>query len=127
MVWSRGGPRTHAINVTDRYTKNQEEISEEFTEVRIVARSKSSGKRLSVPIKVCLAEETSQQCAFGTSKGETDDTNNFLTFKLLRGKRYKIAVSGLARDHVFQAEGLTQTVSLELVESTADAIENDLP
>ncbi|GAB5405199.1 MAG: hypothetical protein Aurels2KO_34300 [Aureliella sp.] len=127
MVWSRGGPRTHAINVTDRYTKNQEESSEEFTEVRIVARSKSSGKRLSVPIKVCLAEETSQQCAFGTSKGETDDTNNFLTFKLLRGKRYKIAVSGLARDHVFQAEGQTQTVSLELVESTADAIENDLP
>lgn len=114
MVWSRGGPRTYAVNVTDRYTASRSMISEEWTEVRIQARAQQSGRRVSVPIKICLAEETSQQCAFGTSKGETDDTNNLLTFKLERGKKYKIAAPGLEPDYVFQAKGKTQTISLQI-------------
>lgn len=114
MVWSRGGPRTYAVNVTDRYTASRDAITENFTEVRIQARLKKSGLRVSTQIKICLAEETSQQCAFGTSKGETDDTNNMLTFKVESGKKYKVAADGLAEDFIFLAKGKTQTISLEL-------------
>lgn len=114
MVWSREGPRTYAVNVTDRYTATREAFSEDLTEVRIQARSKNSGKRISVAIKVCLAEETSQQCAFGTSKGETDDTNNLLTFKLERGKKYKITAPGLNQDYIFETKEKTQTISLDI-------------
>ncbi len=121
MVWSRGGPRTYAINVTDRYTANRSTVTELLTEVRIQARSLEGGKRVSVPIKICLAEETSQQCAFGTSKGETDDTNNVLTFKLERGKKYKIAAPGLTTDYLFQTQGETQTISLTVDESIVDS------
>lgn len=116
MVWSRQGPRTYAVNVTDRYTANRSVIPEEFTEVRIQVRFKKSGERASLPIKICLAEETSQQCAFGTSKGETDDTNNMLTFKLESGKKYKVAAPGLDQDYIFEAQGKTQTISLEVAE-----------
>lgn len=114
MVWSREGPRTYAVNVTDRYTTNRDVLPQDMTEVRIQARSKKSGQRVSIPIKICLAEETSQQCAFGTSKGETEDTNNLLTFKLERGKKFKITAPGLKQHYTFQTKGKTQTISLEI-------------
>lgn len=121
MVWSRGGPRTHAVNVTERYVANGSAVQEDWTEVRIQVRSRQNGQRVSVPIKVCLAEETSEQCAFGTSKGETDDTNNILAFKLKRGKKYQVTVPGLEPNYHFEATGETQTISLEVAEKGSDS------
>ena len=121
MVWSRGGPRASAVNVTDRYTEGRGEILEDLTEVRIQVRSRNGGKRVSTPIKICLAEETSEQCAFGTSRGETDDTNNMLTFKLKRGKRYKVTAAGLDQDYIFETKDQTQTISLEVAEPEIDS------
>ena len=123
MVWSHGGPRSYAVNVTDRYTANRTDVSEQLTEVRIQVRAKDTGNRVRTQIKICLAEETSEQCALGTSKGETEDTNNMLTFKLKRGKKYKIAARGIDQDYVFETKGTTQTVSLEVDDQQANSKE----
>ncbi|MCA9128000.1 MAG: hypothetical protein KDB22_12985 [Planctomycetales bacterium] len=120
MVWSRSGPRPYAINVTERYTKQPIPSAERLVDVRVQIRSGKDGRRLSAPVQVCLAEETSQQCSFGTSKGETDDTNNMLTFQLNAGLKYKITTPGLAAPHIFIASGETQTVSLSVDESVTD-------
>jgi len=124
MVWSRGGPRTYAVNVTSRYTDHAAATPENLTELRILVRTQD-GQRVATQVRVCLADETSQQCAFGTSKGETDDTNNMLTFKLESGKKYKVAADGLAKDHVFLASGKVQTITLLVGEK--DSVEAASP
>ena len=124
LVWSRGGPKAFAVNVTDRYTRNLIDTAAEEIELRVVVRSKHTGERIKVPVRVCLAEDTSEQCSFGTSRGESDDTNNILSFKLKRGKKYKLAVPDLLDSHIFETEkAKTQTVSIELDDApTTDAL-----
>jgi poly(3-hydroxybutyrate) depolymerase len=124
-VWRGQGPKSYAINVTDRYTGNRSASQDDLTEVRIQARSKLTGERVSVGIKVCLAENTSEQCAFGTSKGETEDTNNFLTFNLPRGKKYKVASADSTAEVVFTTEGETQLISLTVDDTEGSTEEGD--
>jgi len=118
LVWSRGGPKAFAVNVTDRYTKDQQIQTANEIEVRVLVRSKATGERVKVPVQVCLAENNSEQCAFGTSRGETDDTNNLLSFKLKQGRKYKLKAGGLAKDYLFTAEEANQqTIALEVDEA----------
>ncbi|MFK7734867.1 MAG: transglutaminase domain-containing protein [Pirellulaceae bacterium] len=123
-VW-RGRETICAINVTDRYTANLQTPQVNMTEVRIQALSKRTGERVSTRIKVCLAENTSEQCAAGTSAGETDDTNNFLTFNLQRGKQYKVAAVGATDEVVFTTDGETQLVSLTVADTEDDEDTNE--
>ncbi len=119
IVWSRGGPKAFAVNVTDRYTANQQAVALDNIEVRVQVRSRVTGERLKVPVQVCLDEDTSEQCAFGTSKGESDDTNNMLTFTLKQGRKYKLNAPGLAKEFRFTTErAAEQTVAL-----TVDQVE----
>ena len=118
IVWSDGGPKAYAVNVTDRYTKIRKTEAGEEIEVRVLVRSKETGERVKVQVQVCLAEETSEQCAFGTSRGETDDTNNILSFKLQQGRKYKLQADGLAKEYYFVADiAKQQTISLEVTDS----------
>lgn len=124
LVWSREGPRAFAVNVTDRYARAKPNLFDDQIEVRVQVRSKATGERIKVPVRVCLAEETSEQCAFGESRGESDDTNNMLTFKLKQNKRYKLSIPNRLDEYFLQTEkAKTQTVSIEVDE--AEEVENE--
>ena len=124
MVWSRGGPRSFAVNVTDRYTQTKRDLAAEEIEVRIQVRAKNSGERIKVPVRVCLAENTSEQCAFGESRGESDDTNNMLTFKLKRAKKYKITIPDRLDGYLFTTENAKQqTIALQVADEDSELTE----
>lgn len=95
MVWSRDGPKSFAVNVTDRYSGEAKPVDNDAIELFIRVVSTDTGDRVKVPVTVKSADDANAKVHQGNSRDESADTNDILSFMLKRGKRYELAAPGL--------------------------------
>lgn len=82
MVWAPQDKSIHAVNVTHRYTKTSPPDNKSAaSRLMICVRSKKNGQRVKVPVRI-INPGTQTTLGSGTSKGESADTNDYLTFEL---------------------------------------------
>ena len=95
MVWSRDSEPAYAVNVTDRYTKNDAK-----SRLMIRVRAWPGGPRVAADVRILDAAATGDKPLHtGRSKDEGSDTNDILGFDVARNRTYRIAVreGGLSR------------------------------
>ncbi len=81
LVWARDKKTVSGENVTDRYAKAEKKAAFQLS-IRVVD---AKGKRTSVAVSV-----TGPTKHEGTSKGESADLNDFLSFELKPGMEYTV-------------------------------------
>lgn len=82
MVWARGNRSVHAVNVTTRYAKKTKQTAEPtHSRLMVCVRSKPGGERVSIRVEL-FDPETRERLGEGKSRGESADTNDYLTFKI---------------------------------------------
>lgn len=87
LVWATRNKDVPAENVTDRYAKKP---ASKTDTVRVMIRvTDNSKKRVAIAIKLSLKDDPKSQLD-GISKGESADTNDFLTFELKPQQDYVI-------------------------------------
>lgn len=90
LVWAPDSQVVPAVNVTDRYAVAPAPAADTTRlEVRVLD---ASGKRVAAPVTVRDIVSGASNWT-GTSRGETSDLNNFLTFDVPRGRVYEIDVA----------------------------------
>lgn len=88
MVWKPEADTVYAINVTQRYLT--EETPEEGT-ARLKFRVRdASGKRMELALQV--QDQDGKELFHGTTKGDSFDANDHLTFRALVGQRVEVQV-----------------------------------
>jgi hypothetical protein len=90
LVWAMRNKDVPAENVTDRYAKPAPKTDTVRVLVKVVDTAK---KRVPVPVKI-----TGDKVKLdGTSRGETADANDLLSFDLPPGREYTIKVGGVEK------------------------------
>lgn len=90
LVWTRGAGEIPGENVTDRYTALGKP-KEKTTRLMIRVRNQATQKRVALPVWVL--DGTTQKPLFrGSSKDESVDTNDILTFEVGQGRKYLVGV-----------------------------------
>ncbi|MEO2088412.1 MAG: transglutaminase-like domain-containing protein [Gemmataceae bacterium] len=107
LVWARNSKGVHAENVTDRYAKPAAKTDTVRVLIRVTDANK---KRVAADVMVTDGKKE----LAGKSKGESADTNDFLTFDLKPDTEYTVTVSGVTKAFKSDAAGKTQTVQVEL-------------
>jgi len=111
MVWAPESRIVPAVNVTDRYAKSlTADANTVKLEVKVVD---AKGKRVELPVMV-RDIVSGPPFLTGTSKGETSDLNNFLTFDVPAGRVYEITVTN--DDQIVQQPFAPGKVASSLVE-----------
>jgi len=92
MVWSSEGDDVWAENVTDRYTKDKSIAKADSVQLFIQVLEAEGGKRIQATVEVkCL--DCVDLTMKGTSRDEAADTNDFLTFAVVKGRKYEVTVT----------------------------------
>lgn len=107
LVWARTSKGVHAENVTDRYAKPAAKTDTVRVLVRVIGADK---KRVAADVTVTDGKKE----LAGKSKGESADTNDFLTFDLKPDVEYTLTAGGVTKTFKTDAAGKTQTVQIEL-------------
>lgn len=107
LVWARNSKVVNAENVTDRYAKPAAKTDTVRVLVRVIDASK---KRVAADVTVTDGKKE----LAGKSKGESADTNDFLTFDLKPDAEYTVKVGAVTKTFKTDAAGKTQTVQVEL-------------
>jgi hypothetical protein len=107
LVWARNAKTVNAENVTDRYAKPAAKTDTVRVLIRVIDASK---KRVVADVTMTDGKKE----LTGKSKGESADTNDFLTFDLKPDAEYTVTVSGVTKAFKTDAAGKTQTVQVEL-------------
>jgi transglutaminase-like putative cysteine protease len=110
MVWSRRDTSVPGLEVTDRYAKAKEKAETVRVFVRVVGENK---KRVAVPVVVTPDGDDKTKFE-GTSKGESADTNDFLTFELKPGQKYTVKVGEATKTFTAGEAGKQQTVEITI-------------
>jgi hypothetical protein len=111
MVWSRNNKTVPGEDVTDRYAKPKAKVDTVRVFVRVVGADK---KRVAaVPVVVTLDGDAKTKFE-GTSKGETADTNDLLTFELKPGQKYTAKAGEATTSFTAGEAGKTQTVEINI-------------
>jgi len=114
LVWARRNKDVPGENVTDRYAKKTNPKS---AMARVMVRvTDSTNKRVAVSVSVMEVE--GKGIFSGTSRGETADTNDLLTFELKPHTLYLVVAEGPAKTIKTGAAGAGQTLD---VMSTIDS------
>jgi len=96
MVWSRRDDSVQAVNVTERYTgeaKPAEANGKRTMRLMVRVRETARGPRVAVPVRMIDLNDVTKTLS-GTSKDESNDTNDFLTFEVELNGHYAIAAGG---------------------------------
>ena len=94
LVWDRKNKAVPAENVTERYAKKSESKSDTVgVQVRVLDAGK---KRVALPVTITAKGDPKARFE-GTSRGETADANDFLTFRLLPEREYSIVVRNVEK------------------------------
>jgi hypothetical protein len=110
MVWSRGNKSVPGEDVTDRYAKAKKKADTVQVFIRV-----TDSDRKRVAAAVVVSADGDEKTKFeGTSKGESADTNDFLTFDLKPGQRYSAKVGDVAKSFTAGEAGKTQTVEITI-------------
>ena len=107
LVWAMKNKDVPAENVTDRYAKPAIKGETARVLVRVVDGSK---KRVAVPVTVA-GEKTKLT---GTSRGETADTNDLLTFDLAPATALTVSAGGVEKKVTTGKSGEQQVVEIVL-------------
>jgi hypothetical protein len=111
LVWNMRGKDVPAENVTERYTKKAVPKAETVRVfVRVIDASK---KRVAVPVVVNLSDDKAVKHE-GTSRGESADTNDFLTFELKPNREYVVKAAGIDKKFKTGEAGQQQTIEVVL-------------
>ena len=89
MVWAPESGSVPAVNVTGRYAGTTPAADTVRLEVKV---TDAQGRRVALPVTV-RDIVSGPPFLTGTSKGETSDINNMLTFDLPAGRAYEITVA----------------------------------
>lgn len=86
MVWADKDRSVYAVNVTSRYAKAPTVTAKApISRLMICVRSKPGGERVMVPVQL-FDPADKKVLGQGTSKGESFDTNDYLTFEVAQQK-----------------------------------------
>jgi len=109
LVWAPDSKTVHAENVTDRYAK-KEAIKADVVRVFIRATSE---KKQRIAIDVIVEQPKKKGQLRGTTKAETADTNDFLTFELAPEADYILTANGQTLEFKTGKGGTSQTVEVK--------------
>ena len=109
LVWAPKSTGVPAENVTARYAKAK---GLDATKVRVFTTVVKAGKRVIENVEIQVPGKTGKLT--GTSKGESADTNDFLTFELEPKTTYRVIAGGAEQEFTTGAGGTNQTVVLTL-------------
>lgn len=109
LVWARRSTDVPGENVTDRYAKPAPKVETAKLLVRVVG---ADGKRVAVAVTV---EEKGRENkgVGGTSRGETNDTNDILTFDLKPATEYVVVVGETKTPVTTPAAGKEKMIAVE--------------
>jgi hypothetical protein len=107
LVWAMRNKNVPAENVTDRYAKPAAKSETFRVLVRVVDSSK---KRLAVAVTV-TGEKTGLS---GTSRGESADTNDLLTFDLPPAKEFVVTAGGVEKKITTGKAGEQRVVEIQV-------------
>lgn len=115
LVWMPGNKSVPAVNVTDRYAARAQPAA--VNEVPLAVKVISAGaRRVAADVTVTDLADTTRTFT-GKSRNETADMNDFLTFKLAAGGKYRVTArldSDEAQSDVTLAASGEQLVTLVL-------------
>ncbi|MCP3916334.1 MAG: polyhydroxyalkanoate depolymerase [bacterium] len=105
MVWKRGEPAIHAVDVTDRYTRGAEtlEIGNAYVRFRVLG---ADGERCAASVRCTKGAVTVFE---GEAKDERFDANDHLTAELPLGVELAVTAS-------FEGRSATQSLQIDKVE-----------
>jgi hypothetical protein len=109
LVWAMNNKNVPAENVTDRYAKPAAPKDTVRLMIRVVD---ATNQRVARPVTVTSTDPKTD--VKGTSKDETADTNDFLTFVVPRGKEFTIRVGAVAKTLTTPATGELPVVELRV-------------
>jgi hypothetical protein len=111
LVWAMRNKDVPAENVTDRYTKK---AAPKGDTVRVLIRVVDAAKkRVEVNVVVTALSDAKARLE-GKSRGESADTNDFLTFELKPEQEYTAKVGDVVKTFKTAAAGQTQTIEIVL-------------
>ncbi|MBX9677265.1 MAG: hypothetical protein K2X38_00790 [Gemmataceae bacterium] len=109
LVWAMNNKEVPAENVTDRYAKK---VSVRADVARLAVRMlDANGKRLAVAVQV-VAKSDAKETKQGTSRGETADANDILTFELAPKREYLVSARGVTTSVKTPQAGAVQHLEL---------------
>jgi hypothetical protein len=108
MVWSRRDTSVPGEDVTDRYAKSKPKADAVLVYIRVTGADR---KRVVAAVTVTQDGDTKAKFE-GKSKGESADTNDFLTFELKPGQKYKVKVGEVEKSFTAGEAGKQQTVEV---------------
>ena len=89
LVWLPGDTSVSAVNVTDRYASKSKKMGENPGRLAVKVMD-ASGRRVICNVLVTDLADAAKSFN-GQSRGETADLNDFVSFQLAPGHRYRIA------------------------------------
>lgn len=111
LVWAMGYKEVPAENVTERYTKK---AAPKPATVRVSIRVLNAmKKRVELTVTVQNIAELKLGVE-GTSRGESADLNDLLTFDLEPGKEYQVTVGKTVKTFKTEAAGKNQLIEIVL-------------
>lgn len=115
LAWAMKCKDVPAENVTERYAQKS---NAKIQTVRVLIRVVDAGKkRIAVPVRVA-ARDDPKTFFKGGSRGETADTNDFLTFDLQPDREYVVQAGSVSKTFKTGSAGGQQTVEITLTESS---------
>jgi hypothetical protein len=119
LVWDLRAKDVYAENVTERYTRAKK-APEAVTRLMVRVWEPGRKKRASVPVKL-VDEADAKNVRMGTSRGETADTNDMLTFVVPHKKTFVVDVAGQTkRVTTDERESLVVEIELPAQSSLSD-------
>jgi hypothetical protein len=115
LVWEMKNREVPAENVTDRYAKKTTSKATARVSIRVINPEK---KRLALPVTLMEAADSKTPLQ-GTSRGDTADLNELLSFDLQPERGYTITVAGVRRTIKTGAAGGQQTIEITVETSPA--------
>lgn len=117
MVWAPRNREISAVNVTDRYTKQGQKQAKRST-VRLLVRvlDRPRGARVAASVVIRDTSDPEKQWT-GTSRDESNDANDYLTFELPPSRSYVIRAKldkRSARQELHCGEPAQELVELHL-------------
>jgi predicted esterase len=121
LVWARRVNWVSAVNVTDHYTAKAKPADTGRTRLLVKVLDRPGGRR--VATQVTITESTNATVKFeGTTKDESADGNDFLTFEIARDRAYDIQAGPRKKASFRAGTNAQEVVVLHLNETPAFTI-----
>jgi Transglutaminase-like superfamily len=112
MVWARGNKDVPGENVTERYAKKPAaKTATTSVSFRVI-----NGDKKRVAAEVVVTSNDPKERFEGKSRGETADTNDFLSFDLVPEREYVVEVAGVKKTIKTGIAGKPQVIDIVIAD-----------